>query len=136
MTSVEDSILHSIKKNGYPDKRVSLPFQSVFKACKNEKVALSDVLKKLETDEVFSRIDNDKIIFFSRESAAESTKDATENSSGFDFSNRMVSEAMKKLEGMDPKEMERLKKQVMDMSPEEREELLKKAQSFFSKSSS
>lgn len=136
MKSVEDSILHSIKKNGYPEKRVSLPFQSVFKACKSEKVSLSDVLKHLESNKVFSRIDNDRIIFFSQESAAKSEKINAEKSSGFDFSNRMVSEAMKKLEGMDPEEVERLKKQVMDMSPEQREELLKKAQSFFSKSSS
>lgn len=131
MASVEDNIIHSIKKNGYPQKKVALPFQSIFKACKSNNVSVSDVLKNLEASNIKSKIDGDKILFFDGDIAEQ--EDKTESS--FGFSNKVVADAMKKLRELDPKELEKLKQQVKDMTPEEREAILKKAKDLFPGSS-
>ncbi len=128
MASVEGNILSSIKKNGYPEKKVSLPFQAIFKACKNNDVSLSAVLKKLEEQNVMNEISDDKILFFSKDFKEKPTADKPP-----EFSEKMVSEAMKKMEGMDPEELEKIKKQVMGMSAEEQNDLIKQAKDLFSK---
>lgn len=134
MATIEDSIIHSIKKNGYPEKKVSLPFQSIFKACKNADKTLSDVLKSLEAQDIKSKIDGDKIIFSSTEFSE--AKDSPQSPEGLDFSNEMVRDAMKKIQEMDPKELEKLKQQVESLSEDEKGDLMKRAQELFSKSSS
>ncbi len=128
MASVEENILSSIKKNGYPEKKVSLPFQAIFKACKDNDVPLSTVLKKLEEQNVLNEISDDKILFFSKDFEAKPTANKPP-----EFSEKMVSEAMKKMENMDPEELEKIKKQAMGMSPDEQNELLKQAKDLFSK---
>ncbi len=128
MATVEESILNSIKKNGYPEKKVALPFQAIFKACKKNEVSLSTVLKKLEEQDILNEISDDKILFFSKEFKAKPTTNKPP-----EFSEKMVAEAMKKMEDMDPEELEKVKKQVMGMSPEEKNELIKQAKELFSK---
>ena len=39
----EESIEHTIRKNGFPQKIVRLPFKAVYDACKNHGTNLSDV---------------------------------------------------------------------------------------------
>ncbi len=127
MASVEDSILHSIRKNGYPGKKVSLPFQAVFQSCKSKGIPLATVLKNLEKHEIQNEIVGDRILFHSKDcSKAEAKK-----SNPFDIPDGLFSEAMKKIDGMDPAEVEQIKKQVMEMSPEDRNDLLNKAQELF-----
>ncbi len=126
MATIEDNIIYSIKKNGYPQKKVALPFQSIFKVCKSNDVLISDVLHKLEEQDIKSRIEGDKILFFSEEMAEEPKEKPP-----FDMSNKMVADAMKKLQEMDPGELEKIKKQVEEMTPEERNALLKKAKDLY-----
>lgn len=132
MASVEESIIHSINKNGYPDKRVSLPFQPIFKACKANDTTLSDVLKELEEQGIKNSIEGDKIVFFSSTFEPKSQGETKE----FDFSNQMVQEAMKKIREMDPGELDKLKQQVEGLSEEEKKDLMEKAKDLYSKSSS
>ncbi len=127
MAAVEESILNSIKKNGYPEKKVSLPFQAIFKACKKNDVSLSSVLSKLEEQKVLNEISDDKILFFSEDFQAKPKENKAP-----EFSEKMVSEAMKKMEDMNPEELEKIKNQVMGMSPEEQKEMLKQAKNLFS----
>ena len=130
MATIEENILYSIKKNGFPEKKVSLPFQAVFKVCKENGQSISEVLKSLESQEVNSRIQGDKILFFSGSETEEPKQAGKEE---FQFSDEMMAEAMEKLNQFDPNELERMKQQVMGMSPEERENLLKQAQDMFAK---
>ncbi|MBU2510266.1 hypothetical protein KJ966_02975 [bacterium] len=131
MATIEDNIIYSIKKNGYPQKAVTLPFQSIFKVCKSNGISISDVLHKLEAQDVKSRIEGDKILFFNKE-----TPEIPKEKPLFDFSDPKIADAMKKIQEMDPVELEKLKKQVEDMSPEERDALLKKAKDLFQEPSS
>lgn len=130
MATVEENILHSIRKNGYPEKRVSLPFQPVFKACKNDEKSLSDVLAGLEEQGIKSKVDGDRILFFDKEW---SQPEQPNPEFDFDPSSEMMQEAMKKMKEMDPNELEKLKQQVANMSPEERDEMMKQAKEFFKK---
>jgi hypothetical protein len=127
MNKVEESILNSIKKNGYPEKKVNLPFQAIFNACKKNDVKLSDVLNSLKEQGVMSDIGNEKILFYSDVKASDSDQ-------GFDFTDStMFKAAMEKMKGMDPNELDALKQKVMDMSPEERADLMEQAKGFFNK---
>lgn len=131
MASVEDSILHNLKKNGFPSKKVSLPFQPLFKACKKEETTLSDVLNKLESQGIMHQMDGDRIIF-SPDKFDEAVNTSSDRGQ-FDYSNEMVQEAMKKMSEMDPDDLKRLKEQVAGMTPEQKNELLKQAQALFKK---
>jgi hypothetical protein len=131
MATIEENILHSLEKNGFPQKKVSLPFQALFKACKKAETNLSDVLKRLETQDVMNKVEGDKILFYTKKSVASSVE--SEESQHFDFSNKMVQDAMDKISSMAPEDLENLKKQVAELSPEEKSELLKQAKDLFKK---
>ena len=134
MASVEDNILHSLTKNGFPEKPVSLPFQAIFKACKKEGENLSVILHNLEQRDIEHRMTSDRILFFSRETAeTANTPPSTDDYKGFDFSNQLVKDAMEKISEMDPADLEKLKKQVSGLSAEEKNELLKQAKGLFKK---
>ncbi|GIT65588.1 MAG: hypothetical protein Ct9H300mP23_12150 [Nitrospinota bacterium] len=51
----EESIEHSIRKNGFPQKIVRLPFKPVYDACKNHGTNLSDVLDNLQEKQIFGK---------------------------------------------------------------------------------
>ncbi len=127
MASVEDNILHSIKKNGYPEKRVSLPFQAIFKSCKENGVTLSNVLNNLKEQEVLHKIENDKILFYNKD-----YKESPPKPKDKPFYENLAKEAMNKIKDMDPAELEEMRKKVMGMPPEERDELMKRAKDLFS----
>ena len=126
MATVEDSILSSIQKNGYPAKRVSLPFQAIFNTCKNNNVSLTSVLKNLEAQNVLNEISNDKILFYHKD-----FKNKAPDKEKPDIPENLVAEAMKKIKEINPADLEEMEKKVMEMSPEERNELMKHAKNMF-----
>lgn len=128
MAAVEESILSSIRKNGYPQKKVSLPFQPIFQACKSQGTSLSKVLTQLESQDVMNEMRDDRIIFFDR-NFVQQKPDQDPN----EIPEELLKEASERLKNMDPAEVERMKQKVMEMSPEERENMLKQAKEIFGK---
>ena len=126
MASIEESILSSIKKNGYPQKRVSLPFQPIFQACKQQDTTLSKVLKNLEAQDVLNEMRDDRIIFCDR-----NIEIKKHDQDPYDVPEDLLKEASERIKNMDPAEVEKMKKKVMEMSPEERENMLKQAKELF-----
>lgn len=159
MAKVEDSILHSIKKNGFPDKAVNLPFRPIFNACKKQGEKLADVLKTLESQEVYSEIGEEKILFYREKPQPAKQEKQTGNSAnnpfGFDAGDLfngipedMINSAMEKMGNMDPEQLAKMKETlsqvdpeqlasmkeaVSKMSPEERENLMNQAKNMFNK---
>ena len=127
MASVEESILNSIQKNGYPQKKVALPFQPIFQACKKQDTSLSKVLKNLEEKDVLNEMRDDRIIFYHRNTFRTQSK----VDDPYDVPEDLLKEASERLKSMDPAELEKMKKKVMEMSPEERDNLMKQAQDIF-----
>lgn len=60
---VEESIKYSITKNGFPKKKVKLPFRPVFDCCKQNNTFLGDVLGNLAKENIFGKIKGDYIEF-------------------------------------------------------------------------
>ena len=63
----EESIKHSIRKSGFPEKIVRLPFKPVYDACKKHGSSLTDVLDKLQDEQIFGKIVGNHVEFRSRE---------------------------------------------------------------------
>ena len=127
----EESIEHSIRKNGFPQKIVRLPFKAVYDACKNHGTNLSDVLDKLQDKQIFGKIIGNHVEFRSREkidfippdpsSADEFSwiKGAASNLKGFQ---EAAKDAMGK---MTPEQMQEIRKSIESMSDEEKQNILK-----------
>lgn len=134
MATVEENILHSIKKNGYPEKKVALPFQPIFKACKSQGRSLTEVLAELEKKDIKNNVEGDRIVFFDKNYVEPPIEeDLDEAVKSFDPSGKIVKEAMKKMKDMDPNELEKIKQYVSNLTKEEKDNLLKQAKSFFKK---
>lgn len=126
MATIEESIINSITKNGFPEKKVSLPFQAIFKACKNSDVSLSAVLKNLEKQQIYNEKSGDKILFFDQQ-----TPKKTPDFDPGEIPEGLYKEAMDKVKNMDPTELEEMKKRIMSMSSTEQQDMLKKAKDLF-----
>ena len=127
----EESIKHSIHKNGFPEKIVRLPFKPVYDACKNYGTNLSEVLDNLQDQQIFGKIIGDHVEFCSREkidfkfpvSSTENdfswVKGAASNLKGFQDA---AKEAMEK---MTPEQMKEIQKTIESMSEKEKQDILK-----------
>ena len=127
----EESIEHSIRKNGFPQKIVRLPFKPVYDACKNHGTNLSDVLDNLQEQQIFGKIIGNHVEFRSREKIDFKPPDP---SSANDFS--WIKEAASNLKGfqeaakdamgkMTPEQMQEIRKSIESMSDEEKQNILK-----------
>jgi hypothetical protein len=138
--SVEDSIKHTISKNGFPGKVVRLPFKPVYDSCKKNGTALADVLDHLKTENVLGSMEGDFIVFRSPEKAAEAVqaketapKEDSGDSSwwsklpGMGDLPSMAKEAMAK---MTPEQMAEIKNRIANMSDEEKQNILKMMSQF------
>ncbi len=129
----EESIKHSIRKNGFPEKIVRLPFKPVYDACKKHGTNLSDVLDHLQDQQIFGKIIGNNVEFRSREKIdfkppkknSSSTNDfswikgAAGNIKGFQ---EAAKEAMGKVT---PEQMKEIRKTVESMTDEEKQNIMK-----------
>ncbi len=128
--AVEVSIKHSISKNGFPEKIVRLPFKPVYQSCKSHDTSLTTVLKNLETEEIFGKIEGDFIEFRSpetlnrqKEKPAEDPMDLSGLKGGPESD--LMKAAREHMENMTPEQKEEIQKKVDNMSPEEKANLIK-----------
>ncbi len=144
-TAVEDSIKHCIEKNGFPEKSVRLPFKAIHESCKNHNTALKEVLANLLPDKIIGTIQGDFIEFRSSDKPASKPKSThqTSDSSGIPGQgfpgmenlpnmDSLKDMAQSYMSQMSPEQIEEMKKTVMNMSDEERKNILKNfSQQFF-----
>lgn len=133
METVISSIQSALEKNGFPEKKVRLPFQPIFRSCKNHGTTLSTVLNELKSSDILHEMDEDRILFYHK-SQSPLKKEAPKNTtpgSEHGIPDDLYAKAMEKIKNMDPKEVERIKEQVMNMSPDEQAEMMKQAQEMF-----
>jgi hypothetical protein len=128
MDKIVDHLIRTLQKNGFPDKQVTLPFQPVFRACRQHQTSLSAVLKALKSKGIQHQIRDDRILFSAQEDAA--AKPTTPEPT---VSPELYEAAMKRIQQMDPAEVEALKAKVLGLSPDEQKTLLEKAQSMFAR---
>jgi len=128
MEKVVAGITQSLQKNGFPEKKVSLPFQAVFKSCKENQTSLTAVLKALEMQGILHQISGDRILFRHQSHAPAEPMPAPE------IPEDLYAMAMNRIKDLDPATLQALEKKVMAMSPAERQAMLEEAKKIFEKS--
>lgn len=124
MKEFAEKILQTLKTNGYPQKRVSLPTDKMFEVADSKGFSFNDVLKVLKDDHnVEAQIGAEKIVFSQGASVAES---ASENPFSGMNPEQMMKQAQEMMSKMDPEELRKIQEMFTNMSPEEREQIMKK----------
>ncbi len=148
------NIVKNLEKNGFPDKRVSLPLEKLYESAYNKDLNFNRVLEFLSEKEIQHEKTAEKIIFFSgpkREvvtvvepdaptadaSSASGMPDMADVMGGIDgmdsdmFSNPkfkgMMDQAMNMMKNMSPEQLADIQKMAEEMTPEQREEMMNKA---------
>lgn len=115
MNEFIEKILDTLSKNGFPEKRVSLPTDKMFEAADNRGFSFNRVLEEMKTlHNIDADVGADKIIF--------SQVIIKENLSQED----LMKQTQEMMSQMDPEELRKLQETFMNMSPEEKEDILKK----------
>lgn len=105
-----DKILQTLKSNGFPEKRVSLPTEKMYEVADNKGLSFNHVLEQLKADHnIEAQIGPEKIIFSQALNQEE-----------------MMRQAQEMMSKMDPEELRKLQDMFMNMSPEQKEEVLNK----------
>ena len=129
LSAVENSIKHCIKKNGFPEKSVRLPFKSIHESCKNHSTPLKEVLANLIQHKIFGTIQGDFIEFRASDNLKEKPNASNQenNSSKTTMPNMgdLKEMAQSYMSKMTPDQIKELEKTVSNMSKEERENILK-----------
>lgn len=115
MKEFTEKILQTLKTNGFPEKRVSLPTDKMFEVAESKGFSFNDVLQSLKTEHnVESKIGPDKIVFSQVVVAAQMNPE------------EMMKQAQEMMAKMDPEELRKIQEMFANMSPEEKEEIVKK----------
>ena len=105
------NILQTLKNNGFPAKRVSLPTDKMFEVADSKGFSFNEVLSALKAEHnVDSQIGPDKIVF----TQVQMNKDD------------MMRQAQEMMAKMDPEELRKIQEMFNNMSPEEKENIMKK----------
>lgn len=115
MKEFTDKILQTLKTNGFPEKRVSLPTDKMFEVAESKGFSFNEVLQTLKADHnIESKIGPDKIVFSAV--VVEKVMNPEE----------MMRQAQEMMAKMDPEELRKIQEMFTNMSPEEKEEIVKK----------
>lgn len=123
-----EHIQQILSKNGYPDKRVSLPLERMYAVAHEKQLNFNKVLVMLQERGIDHEKTTEKIIFFPRPNPAftESSDGTAEHPQTPDLA-RMMAEAQAMLQNMSPQQISELQNMFANMSPKEKEELMRKA---------
>ena len=117
-----DNLIRVLEKNGYPQKRVALPLERLYEAAYEKQLNFNKALEILLSRGIGHEKTTEKIIFSPKEPATAVGNDDTK-----DFSS-MMAQAMEMLNKLTPEQRSELEKMVMNMSDEEKTEMMRKAQ--------
>lgn len=120
METFINQILKNLESNGFPEKAVSLPTEKMYEVADNKGHSLNAVLNKMkEAHQVDYEIQTEKIIF--RQEQA----DMANPFAGMDQS-QMMQKAQEYMSQMDPTELQKMQEMFINMSDEEKEDLMQK----------
>lgn len=123
MKEFTDKILQTLKTNGFPEKRVSLPTDKMFEVAESKGFSFNDVLQSLKTEHnIEAKIGPEKIIFTQVTAQAQNTENPFAGMS----QEEMMRQAQEMMSKMDPEELRKIQEMFTNMSPEEKEQIMKK----------
>ena len=135
-SAIEDSIKHCIKKSGFPDKNVRLPFKAIHDSCKNHGSTLKTVLANLAQDKIIGTVQGNFIEFSSANKPRPKPKAFNEENhspqTGLPNMEKFKEMAQGYMSKMNPDQIKNLKDTIENMDEEERNNIIKKfSQQFF-----
>lgn len=120
MQNFIDKIINTLKANGFPQKRVSLPTEKMYEAADNKGLSFNQVLDEMkEKHQITAEIGPEKTIFSQEEAPSENPFGGMDQASMFQKAQEMMSQ-------MSPEELKRMQDMVANMTPEQKEEMMKK----------
>ncbi len=123
MKEFTDKILQTLKTNGFPEKRVSLPTDKMFEVAESKGFSFNDVLQGLKTEHnIEAKIGPEKIIFTQVTTQAPNMENPFAGMS----QEEMMRQAQEMMTKMDPEELRKIQEMFTNMSPEEKEQIMKK----------
>jgi len=127
-SAVEESIKHCIKKNGFPEKCVRLPFKAIHQSCKNHNISLKEVLANLIQEKIVGTVQGDFIEFQTSDKPQQKTKAPSKkneppwaNLTNMENLSEMAQSYMSK---MSPDQIKELEKTIASMNEEEKKNII------------
>lgn len=124
MKEFAERILQTLKTNGFPQKKVSLPTDKMFEVAESKGLSFNDVLKVLKDEHnVESQIGAEKIIF--SQAVTIQNTDTGNPFAGMD-PQAMMKQAQEMMSKMSPEELKKIQEMFENMTPEQKDEMLRK----------
>ena len=134
------TVIDNIKKNGFPQKKVSFPLEQMYEIAEKNNINFNKVLETLDSIQIEHEKTPDKIIFFPKKvdpiEASPNIK-STPLMPDIDpsmFKNmdlsQLASTAANMMKNMSPKQLENIKDMYSNMSDEQRAEIMERAKKF------
>ncbi|MBN2802159.1 MAG: hypothetical protein JXR91_03595 [Deltaproteobacteria bacterium] len=133
------TVINNIKKNGFPDKKVSLPLEKLYESASSKGLNLNKVLEILERIKIYNVKTPEKIIFYPKDKMPTQKEPAFDASAIFnvlnlkpdDYKNMDMSEIIEKsqerLKNSSPQQLSAMMNIFNSLSDEQKEALLEKA---------
>lgn len=130
-------IMETLNNNGFPEKKVALPLESLYEAASKKGLSFNRVLDFLEEKGISHEKTTEKIIFAaatlpSSETQAENTQQGPfpnfdpQAFAGLNMS-EMIAKAGEMMKSMDPQQLKSIQDLYQNMSEEDKKNILKKA---------
>lgn len=120
-----NSIVENLKSNGFPKKKVSLPLEKMYEVADSKGLSFNDVLVELENQGISHSKTEEKIIFSPKTTSP--LNDIDPNMfSGLNKDN-IQDRAQEFMSQLSPEQLAEIQKMYMNMSSEEKENILKHA---------
>ena len=133
------SVIDNVKKNGFPDKKVSFPLERMYEIAEKKGINFNKVLETLDEIQIAHKKTPKKIIFYAKDREPQpqaganptdvfSNMAANINPEMFKGKNMsdMMNAASQMMQNMNPEQLEAVKNMYENMSDEERAAMIEK----------
>lgn len=121
-----DTILFNLEKNGYPEKKVALPLETLYEKAHAAGLNFNKIRETIESQGITITSSNERLIFSKKiEPIADVLKDFDQD----EFANMPPSEraakAQEAIKNMSPEQMKSMQAMFENMTEEQRENIMK-----------
>ena len=121
MEAFIQQIIKNLEANGFPAKKVSLPTEKMYEIADNKGLSLNTVIDAMKTEhQIIADIGDEKIVF-----QKETLEDSNSPFANMDQA-QMMAKAQEMMSQMDPAELKRMQDMFMNMSDEEKADIMQK----------
>lgn len=130
------SVIDNIKKNGFPEKKVTFPLMRMYEIAEEKGISFNNVLQTLDEIQIAHKKTPEKIIFYpkDREPKVQAGANPMDAFANMDLKmpkntnmSEMMSAASEMMQNMSPEQLKAIKDMYENMSDEEQAEMMENA---------